>query len=152
MRHNTPETAARTTADLVRAAERGLVVTLTYRKPGADEELRTVEVTDVRVSEAGDLLVVGWCRTRGERRTFRVDRVTCYTVHGALRRTPAHVALLVAEAAEWAELAAVPHTGYEAEAAWYADLADRAEARGQERLAAGYWEAAELAWELADLG
>lgn len=156
MRKNT--SAETTTLALVRAAHRERTVTITYRKPGADqEEVRTVEVERVEVTEQGDYLVVGWDRTRQDRRSFRIDRVTHYTVHG-FGWSAAHRAFLSAE--QVADLLSdldeptsslITASDYAAHGDWLANEADKAERRGDQTKADELWDLADVAWELAGL-
>lgn len=139
---------------LVRALDNRHPVTLEYRKEGATEsELRTVEITDVRES-GGGFLVVGWCRTRNAERTFRVDRVTHYTVHRGSTFCNAHVAFLAA--GEGRGTYPLPDFGpgnfasLEEEAATYATQAEWLDTRGLTYQADRLWELADLAWVLSD--
>ena len=139
---------------LVRAADRKHTVVMEYTKPGGETELRTVEAEDVRVTEAGDMVVVGWDRRRQDRRTFRTDRIGKYRVIRS-KYTAAHRAFLAEE--EMAALLSLleptpaPTTSaqYAAHGDWLAGEADKAEARGLADEAERLWELADLAWELA---
>jgi predicted DNA-binding transcriptional regulator YafY len=42
-------------------------------------EWREIEPHEVRETQDGNLIVVAMCRLRGERRTFRLDRISHYT-------------------------------------------------------------------------
>jgi hypothetical protein len=85
------ETADTTLTRLIKAMDRQHPVTITYLKEAKDDAghrtggfvqtIRTVEVFDVRVSQAGDILIVGMDRETAEQRSFRLDRITEYTTH-----------------------------------------------------------------------
>lgn len=75
------ETNDKTLNRLIRAWDRRRAVTLTYTKADGSETVRTIEITDVTTSKAGDVLIKAWDRQSGEMRTWRLDRIDAYTVH-----------------------------------------------------------------------
>jgi len=87
----TATTQERTLTRLIKAMDRQHPVTITYLKEAKDDAghrtggfvqtVRTVEVFDIRVSQAGDILLVGMDRETREQRSFRLDRIVSYTVH-----------------------------------------------------------------------
>lgn len=79
-RANATNTAT-TTTRLIKAMDRQHPVTLTYTEENGDIVVRTVEIYDFAVSEAGNVLVKLVKRGSGEHRTYRLDRITAYTVH-----------------------------------------------------------------------
>lgn len=81
MRITARQTATRTTADLCRAHDRRHPVTITYTKASGEQTVRTIEIHEMRTTSAGDLIAVAMDRQSGESRTWRIDRITAYTVH-----------------------------------------------------------------------
>lgn len=146
---------------LVQAVANKKPITMSYQKEGEPVEVRVVEPTDVRaVGEEGNFVLVGWCRTRGAERTFRVDRIqdAAPLRGGRPRFTKPHLAHLAEKDVEHllAELSTpvkAPHTAteYNAHGDWLAEKADAAEARGLAPEAERLWELADLAWELAQV-
>ncbi|MFD5507005.1 WYL domain-containing protein [Streptomyces sp. NPDC127051] len=56
-------------------------VTITYTKADGTVTVRTIEVYDTQITKAGDIVLKAMDRESGESRTFRLDRITAYTVH-----------------------------------------------------------------------
>ncbi|NED75266.1 WYL domain-containing protein [Streptomyces sp. SID9944] len=91
MRHTKNETTTRTLTRLIAALDHQHPVTITYLKEEKDdadrrtgrlvETVRTVEIFDIVVSAAGDILLKAMDRETGEARTFRLDRLVAYTIH-----------------------------------------------------------------------
>ncbi|MEU6597869.1 WYL domain-containing protein [Streptomyces flaveolus] len=91
MRHTNRETTTQTLTRLIRALDAKHPVTITYLKEEKDdtgrrtgqliETVRTIEIQDFVVSQAGDILIKAIDRETGEMRSFRVDRIQAYTVH-----------------------------------------------------------------------
>lgn len=81
MKHTNRQTTTRTLADFYRAIDRAQPVTITYAKTDGTVSVRTVEPYDLRTTTKGDITLVGMDRETGERRTFRVDRISAYTRH-----------------------------------------------------------------------
>lgn len=81
MRATRNETEMDTVLNVHVAITRRQPVTLTYWDDKGDETVRTIEPYELKVSAAGDVRVVAMCRLRRELRSFRLDRVTHYTVH-----------------------------------------------------------------------
>lgn len=103
MRHTANETSTTTLTRLIKALDKQQPVTITYLKEetrdviavnskGAAtrrtiktgrliETIRTIEIHNVIVSQAGDILVRAIDRETGEFRSFRLDRIQAYTVH-----------------------------------------------------------------------
>ncbi|SHJ57613.1 WYL domain-containing protein [Nocardiopsis flavescens] len=79
MRTNTD--TSRTLRHLLGAMEAQRVVTLRYVDRDGKVSRRAVELHAVEVTASGALVVKGWCRRRGDVRTFRLDRVTAYRLH-----------------------------------------------------------------------
>jgi hypothetical protein len=75
------ETEQQTLNRLIRAWDRRRAVTLTYTKADGSETVRTIEITDVTTSKAGDVLIKAMDRDSRELRTWRLDRIDAYTVH-----------------------------------------------------------------------
>lgn len=68
-----------------KAADREQPVTITYTRADGTETVRTIEPTGLKVTKAGDTLVLAMDRLSGEKRSFRLDRVSAYTVHRTRR-------------------------------------------------------------------
>lgn len=81
MKHTDRQTTTRTLADLYRAIDKQQPVTITYTKSDGTTSVRTVEPYDLRTTTKGEIVLVGMDRETGERRTFRVDRISAYTRH-----------------------------------------------------------------------
>ncbi|WP_062214700.1 hypothetical protein [Streptomyces sp. NBRC 109706] len=87
MRRTATQTTTRTLADLLRAADRHQPVTITALKQEWDETgrptgrlvetVRTIEIYDIHTTGAGHIID----RATGEQRSWRLDRITAYTVH-----------------------------------------------------------------------
>lgn len=55
-------------------------VHIRYTGVNGDAEWREIEPHEVRETKDGNYVVVAMCRARGERRTFRLDRVSHYNL------------------------------------------------------------------------
>ncbi|MFF7949124.1 WYL domain-containing protein [Streptomyces griseorubiginosus] len=81
MRHTKNETTTQTLTRLITALDKQQPVTITYTKSDGSVTIRTIEIFNVIVSNAGDILVRAMDRETGEMRSFRIDRIEAYTVH-----------------------------------------------------------------------
>ncbi|MFF3511545.1 WYL domain-containing protein [Streptomyces sp. NPDC002573] len=81
MRNTNRETTTQTLTRLIKALDAKHPVTITYIKADGSETLRTIEIYDIAVSNAGDILLKAMDRETGEARTFRLDRLVAYTIH-----------------------------------------------------------------------
>jgi predicted DNA-binding transcriptional regulator YafY len=81
MRHTKNETSTTTLTRLIKALDAKHPVTITYIKADDTETIRTIEIYDIVVSAAGDILLKAMDRETGETRSFRLDRLVSYTVH-----------------------------------------------------------------------
>jgi predicted DNA-binding transcriptional regulator YafY len=91
MRHTKNETSTATLTRLITALDRQQPVTITALKEEKDDNgrktgrlvptVRTIEIYDFYVSDAGNILIKAMDRESGERREFRLDRLISYTVH-----------------------------------------------------------------------
>jgi predicted DNA-binding transcriptional regulator YafY len=91
------ETESQTLTRLIRAMDHQFAVTVSYLKEEKDdtgrktgalvETVRTLEIFDIKVTKAGDTLIVAMDRETRERRSFRADRITAYTLHRSARFT-----------------------------------------------------------------
>jgi predicted DNA-binding transcriptional regulator YafY len=91
MRHTKNETSTTTLTRLIKALDRRQPVTVSYLKEEKDENgkrtgrlietVRTLEIFNVFVSNAGDILIRAVDRETREVRSFRADRIQAYTVH-----------------------------------------------------------------------
>jgi hypothetical protein len=68
-------------ARLHTAVRKARPVTVTYTKADGTTTVRTIEPTGLRTTRAGDTIVKAADRDSGEMRTFRLDRISAYTVH-----------------------------------------------------------------------
>jgi predicted DNA-binding transcriptional regulator YafY len=81
MRRTANETTTQTLTRLITALDKQHPVTITYVKADDTTTVRTIEIYDIAVSAAGDILLKAMDRETGEARTFRLDRLVSYTVH-----------------------------------------------------------------------
>lgn len=81
MRNTAKQASSRTIADMYRAIDTKRPVTITYTKADGSETVRTIEPHDIRTTKNGDVIVKAADRQSGESRTFRIDRITAYTLH-----------------------------------------------------------------------
>ncbi|MFW3477373.1 hypothetical protein [Streptomyces microflavus] len=91
MRHTKRQTGTKTLQDMERSIARRHLVTLTFLKEEKDaagkktgrliEDVRSMELYDIRTTRAGHLILKGMDRATGEARTVRVDRLRAYTCH-----------------------------------------------------------------------
>ena len=81
MRHTNRETTTQTLTRLIKALDAKHPVTITYTKADGSTTVRTIEMYDIAVSNAGDILLKAMDRETGEARSFRLDRLISYTVH-----------------------------------------------------------------------
>ena len=81
MRHTDRETTTQTLTRLIKALDNQHPVTITYTKADGTETIRTIEITDVIVTNAGDIVLRAADRDTREMRSFRTDRIVSYTVH-----------------------------------------------------------------------
>lgn len=91
MRHTNRETSTQTLTRLIKALDRQHPVTISALKEEKDdngkrtgrlvETTRTIEIYDITVSQAGDILIKAMDRSTGEARTFRLDRIQAYSIH-----------------------------------------------------------------------
>jgi predicted DNA-binding transcriptional regulator YafY len=63
-------------------------VTITYVKADGTETIRTIEIHDVIVTNAGDIILRAADRDTQEMRSFRLDRIVSYTVHRTAYTVP----------------------------------------------------------------
>jgi predicted DNA-binding transcriptional regulator YafY len=81
MRRTANETTTQTLTRLITALDKRHPVTITYTKADGSETIRTVELYNIVVSAAGDILLKGMDRDSQEARSFRLDRLVSYTIH-----------------------------------------------------------------------
>lgn len=74
-----------TATRLAKAARREQPVTISYTKADGTETVRTIEPTGLRTTQAGGVIVKAMDRDSGEARTFRLNRISFYTVHRTRR-------------------------------------------------------------------
>jgi len=98
---------------MFKAADKGQPVTISYMKREKDlndhlvytidadghkvaklvATVRTIEIHDIGLSEAGDVLLYGWDRQKGQVQSWRADRVLAYSVHRSAFVGPARTPL-----------------------------------------------------------
>lgn len=91
MKHTDRETSTQTLTRLITALDKQQPVTISYLKEEKDaagkrtgrlvETVRTLEIQDFVISQAGDILIKALDRETGELRTWRLDRLVSYTIH-----------------------------------------------------------------------
>lgn len=83
MRHTKNETTTQTLTRLITALDKQQPITITYVKADGTTTVRTIELFDIVISNAGDILLKAMDRETGEARSFRIDqdRLIAYTVH-----------------------------------------------------------------------
>jgi predicted DNA-binding transcriptional regulator YafY len=81
MRHTANETSTTTLTRLIKALDAKHPVTITYTKADGTQTIRTIEIFNVFVSSAGDIVLRAMDRETGEMRSFRIDRIQTYTIH-----------------------------------------------------------------------
>ena len=81
MRHTANETTTHTLTRLIKALDAKHPVTITYIKADGTETIRTIEIADIIVTAAGDIVLRAADRDTQEMRSFRIDRIQAYTVH-----------------------------------------------------------------------
>jgi len=81
MRHTANETSTTTLTRLIKALDAKHPATITYVKSDGSTTIRTIEIYDIVVSAAGDILLKAMDRETGEARSFRLDRLVSYTIH-----------------------------------------------------------------------
>jgi predicted DNA-binding transcriptional regulator YafY len=81
MRHTKNETSTTTLTRLITALDKRQPVTVTYVKADGTTTVRTLELYDIVVSAAGDIVLKAMDRETGEARSFRLDRIVSYTTH-----------------------------------------------------------------------
>jgi predicted DNA-binding transcriptional regulator YafY len=81
MRHTSNETSTTTLVRLIKALDAKHPVTITYVKADGTTTVRTIEIFDITVTAAGDIVLRAMDRETGEARSFRLDRLVSYTIH-----------------------------------------------------------------------
>ncbi|MER7707209.1 WYL domain-containing protein [Kitasatospora sp. NPDC097605] len=77
----TTANTATTSTRLIKAMDRQHPVTISYVKEDGERTVRTIEIFDFTISKDGHVLILAMQRSNGERRSFRLDRITAYTIH-----------------------------------------------------------------------
>ncbi len=91
MKRTANETTTQTLTRLIASMDKAQPVTVSYLKEEKDdagrktgrlvETVRTLEIFDVVISQAGDILIKAMDRATGEARSFRADRIVSYSIH-----------------------------------------------------------------------
>ncbi|MDX2513856.1 hypothetical protein PV355_01575 [Streptomyces stelliscabiei] len=69
------------TLDVFAVDSKGVTVRRTIKTGRLVETVRTLEITDFVISQAGDILVKALDRETGEMRSWRLDRIRAYSIH-----------------------------------------------------------------------
>lgn len=77
------QATTKTLAHLLDAMSAGRAVTIRYIREDGEVSRRRVEIHSFRVTSAGNVTFYAWDHRDQEMTTFRVDRVTHYTLHRA---------------------------------------------------------------------
>lgn len=72
---------AQTLTHLLGAMDAQRAVTIRYVKPTGEVSRRRIEIHSIRVTLKGDVIVWAYDQRDGEMTTFRLDRITHYTLH-----------------------------------------------------------------------
>ncbi|MFD5697458.1 WYL domain-containing protein [Streptomyces lasiicapitis] len=81
MRHTARETSTQTLTRLITALDKAQPVSITYVKADGTTTVRTIELYDITISAAGDIVLKAMDRETGEARSWRLDRIVAYTTH-----------------------------------------------------------------------
>lgn len=73
--------SANTLAHLLGAMAAGRAVTIRYIKENGEVSRRRIEIHSFQVTKAGNFTIRAWDHRDEEMTTFRVDRITHYTLH-----------------------------------------------------------------------
>ncbi len=74
---------ANTLAHLLDAMAAGRAVTIRYTRKDGVVSRRRIEIHSFRVTSAGNITLYAWDERDQEMTTFRVDRISAYTLHRA---------------------------------------------------------------------
>lgn len=80
MRHTAKQDTKKTLADLLRAMDKRVAVTVTYTDRHGVTEVRTIEIHEIHAKD-GDHSLTVMCRLRGDERRLSLSRISSYTVH-----------------------------------------------------------------------
>ncbi|WP_119580461.1 hypothetical protein [Streptomyces europaeiscabiei] len=69
------------TRDVFAVDSAGVTVRRTIKTGALVETVRTIEIFDVVVSAAGDIVIKAMDRETGEARSWRLDRIRAYSIH-----------------------------------------------------------------------
>lgn len=73
--------SASTLAHLLGAMAAGRAVTIRYVKENGEVSRRRIEIHSFQVTKAGNITLRAWDHRDAEMTTFRLDRITHYTLH-----------------------------------------------------------------------
>jgi predicted DNA-binding transcriptional regulator YafY len=71
-----------------RVISRHRPVTISYVRENGSTTVRTIEAYEIKETKAGNLIVRAMDRETGESRSWRLDRMTSYTIHRSVFLTP----------------------------------------------------------------
>lgn len=69
------------TRDVFAVGSNGVTVRRTIKTGALVETVRTIEIFDVVVTAAGDIVIKAMDRETGEARSWRLDRIRAYSIH-----------------------------------------------------------------------
>ncbi|QNJ57688.1 hypothetical protein SEA_KEANU_83 [Streptomyces phage Keanu] len=78
---------ANTLAHLLGAMAAGRSVTIRYIKENGEVSRRRIDIYSVQVTKAGNVTLTTWDHRDQELTTFRLDRITHYTLHRSAKLT-----------------------------------------------------------------
>lgn len=105
---------AQTLTHLLGAMFAQRAVTIRYVKPNGEVSRRRIEIHKIWVTQKGDIAIRAWDHRDEEMTTFRLDRITHYTLHRSARLASYRLPV-VADVAELTDADTDELTGF---AAW----------------------------------
>lgn len=100
-------------AHLIGAMFAQRAVTIRYVKPNGEVSRRRIEIHKIWVTQKGDIAIRAWDQRDAEMTTFRLDRITHYTLHRSAKLA-AYTLPVVADEAELTDADTDEVTGFSA--------------------------------------
>ena len=91
---------ANTLAHLLNAMSAGRAVTIRYTRKDGEVSRRRIEIHEIRVTLKGDLIIRAWDHRDREMTTFRLDRISGYTLHRTPKLAAYRLPVVAADAGE----------------------------------------------------
>jgi len=79
--------SANTLAHLLGAMDASRMVTIRYVKESGEVSRRKIEIHAIEVTAAGNIVIKCYDHRSGDKHTFRLDRITHYTLHRTFGHT-----------------------------------------------------------------